>query len=199
MAFEDRVGGKYFTILGGKFCIRTSADTPGAVERVNKEGNTVHEIFHDSFNGKLLNIRHRTEGKYGPSLEFDFRDNEEVYTLQLSASNSYATNILKILPNADLTQEMKLQPDQKIVDGKAKSSIFISQNGKTLKHAYTKENPGGMPPMEQITVKGQLVWDDTKRLAFLIDMMERDILPKLPKDATAPAAQDAPASEDEDF
>lgn len=200
MALENREGGKYITILGGKFCVRVSAETPGAVERVNKEGRTVHEVFYDSFTGKLINIRKRTEGKYGPQFEFDFRDGGEVYTLQLSASNSYATNLLKILPNADLTQEMKVQPSQKIEDGKTKSSLFVSQNGNTLKHAYTKENPNGMPPMEQITVKGQLVWDDTKRLEFLTAMMERDILPKLSKDASAaPAAGTAPASEDEDF
>ncbi len=200
MALENREGGKYITIYGGKFCVRVSADHPGAIERVNKEGRTVHEIFYDSFTGKLINIRHRKEGKYGPQFEFDFRDGGEVYTLQLSASNSYATNLLKILPNADLTQEMKVQPSQKIEDGKTKSSLFVSQNGTTLKHAYTKENPNGMPQMEQITVKGQLVWDDTKRLEFLTAMMERDILPKLPKDATAPAtAEGAPTPEDSDF
>lgn len=196
MGLENREGGKYITILGGKFCVRVAEGTPGAVERVNKEGRTVHEVFYDSFTGKLINIRKRTEGKYGPQFEFDFRDRGEVYTLQLSASNSYATNLLKILPNADLTQEMKVQPSQKIEDGKTKSSLFVSQNGVTLKHAYTKDAPNGMPPMEQITVKGQLVWDDTKRLEFLTEMMERDILPKLPKDAKAPAADEGLAVEE---
>lgn len=186
MGFQDREGGKYVTILGGKFCVRVQEGTKGSVQRVNKVGKTVHEVFHDSFTGKLINIRTR-DGEYGKSWEFDFRDSEDIYTLQLSYSNSYATNLLKILPMADLTQEMKIQPSQKIVDGKAKSSLFVSQNGVTLKHAYTKEKPNGLPPMEQKTVKGQLVWDDTERLAFLHAMVERDILPKLPKDALATA------------
>lgn len=184
MGFENREGGKYVTILGGKFCVRVQAGTPGAKERVNKMGKTVHEIFHDSFTGKLVNIRTR-DSAYGKNWEFDFRDSADVYTLQLSYSNSYATNLLKILPMADLSKEMKLQPSEKIEGDKKKSSLFVSQDGVTLKHAYTKDKPNGLPPMEQVTVKGQLVWDDTKRLAFLHEMVERDILPKLPRDTQA--------------
>ncbi len=188
MGFENREGGKYFTVLGGKFCIRTDASNPEAKERVNKVGKTVHEMFRDSFTGKLVNIRTR-DGEYGKSWEFDFKDKEEVYTLQLSYSNSYATNILKMLPNVDLSKEMKVQPTSKLVDGKNKSSLFISQDGKTLKHAYTKDNPNGLPPMVQVTIKGQQVWDDSARLEFLHAMVERDILPKLSKETAAPAAK----------
>lgn len=181
MGLENREGGKYITILNGKFAIRVPEGTAGAVQRVNKLGNTVYEKYYDSFTAKLVNIRTR-ESQYGKNWEFDFRDNGEVWTLQLSYSNSFATNLLKILPNADLTQEMKIQPAQRVEDGKTKSSLFVSQNGVTLKHAYTKDNPNGLPDMEQVTVKGQLVWDDTKRLEFLHEMVQRDILPKLPKD-----------------
>lgn len=186
MGFSDREGGKYITILNGKFCIRVTPETPGAVARVNKLGKTVYEIFHDAFTGKLVNIRTK-DSEYGKNWEFDFQDGGEVYTLQLSYSNSYATNLLKILPNADLSKEMKIQPSQKVEDGKTKSSLFVSQDGITLKHAYTKDNPNGMPDMVQVMVKGNLVWDDTDRLAFLQSMVERDILPKLPK-VQAPVA-----------
>lgn len=188
MGLDNRQGGKYITILGGKFCVRVDKSAPGAVERINKQGKTVHEVFYDSFTGKLVNIRKR-ESQYGPQWEFDFKDGASVYTLQLSFSNSYATNFLKILPNVNLDKEMKVQPSQKIEDGKTKSSLFISQDGTTLKHAYTKDKPNGLPQMVQVQVKGQLVWDDTARLAFLEEMVKRDILPKLPK-------QDEPARAD---
>ena len=36
-----------------------------------------------------------------------------------------------------------------------------------------------MPDMEQVTVKGVLIWDDTKRLEFLDKMVHETILPKL--------------------
>jgi len=108
--------------------VRVDANHPGAVARVNKVNKTVHEVFYDSFTGKLVNIRTR-DGGYGKSWEFDFRDKQDVYTLQLSFSNSYATNLLKILPNVDLQKEMKVQPAQKVVEGKTKSSLFVSQDG----------------------------------------------------------------------
>jgi len=178
MGLSNREGGKYITILGGKFSVRTNKENPEAIERVNKVGNTVYEVFYDSFTGKIVNIRTR-DGEYGKSWEFDFQDGGEIYTLQLSYSNSYATNILKMLPNIDLSKEMKVQPSQKMEDGKTKSSLFISQDGVTLKHAYTMAEPNGLPPMVQIVVKGQSVWDDTERLAFLQEMVDRDIIPQL--------------------
>lgn len=178
MGLINHEGGKYITVLGGKFSIRVPEGTEGATVRVNKEGKTVHEKYYESFTGKLIGIR-TTDGAYGKTWVFDFQDAGEVYHLQLSYSNSFATAFLKMLPNIDLSKEMKVSPQVKEVDGKNKSSLFINQDGITIKHAYTKENPNGMPDMEQVTVKGQLVWDDTKRLEFLEKMVNETIIPKL--------------------
>lgn len=178
MAFENRTGGHFFTILNGKFCQRVPQGTAGAVERVNKLGKTVYEVFHDSFTAKLIAIKTQ-DGAYGKSWVFSFKDKEEVYHLQLSYSNSFATAFLKMLPNIDITKEMKLSPSVKEVDGKNRSSLFVNQNGQAIKHAYTKDKPNGMPDMEQVMVKGQPVWDDTKRIAFLYDMVMTKIAPRL--------------------
>jgi len=178
MGLEQRAEGNYITILGGKFCQRVPEGTEGAITRVNKIGKTVHEKFYDSFTGKLESIKVK-DGEYGKTWNFGFRDSGELYILQLSYSNSFSTAFLKQLPNIDLTQEMKVSPSVKEVDGKNRSSLFVNQNGVALKHAYTRENPNGMPDMEQITVKGELVWDDTKRMVFLQDMVDTQIIPKL--------------------
>jgi hypothetical protein len=187
MAFGNREGGNYFSILNGKFSVRVQEGTPGAVSRVNKLGKQVWEIFHDSFTGKLVNIRVR-DGEYGKSWNFDFKDGGEIYTLQLPYSNSSAVNLLKILPNADLAKEMKVQPSMKIEDNVKKTSIFVSQDGVTLKHAFTKDNPNGMPDLKKVVVSGKEVWDDTDRLAFLQKMVDEQILPKLPGRQEAQAA-----------
>lgn len=178
MGLDNRTTGNYITILQGKLCQRVPEGTEGAITRVNKVGNTVHEKFYDSFTGKLVDIK-ITESDYGKSWNFMFKDKEEIYTLQLSYSNSFSTAFLKMLPNIDLSKEMKVSPSTKEVDGKNKSSLFVNQDGKPLKHAYTRENPGGMPDMEQVTVNGVLVWDDTKRLEFLKNMVDTLITPKL--------------------
>lgn len=180
MALENREGGNFITILNGKFCQRVPDGTAGAVSRINKLNKTVFEKFYDSFTAKLINIKTQ-DGAYGKNWLFVFKDNGEVYNLQLSYSNSFATQFLKMLPNIDLTKEMKLSPSVKEVDGKNKSSLFVNQDNQPIKHAFTKDNPNGMPDLKSVTIKGQAMWDDTERLAFLQNMVDTQILPKLPK------------------
>lgn len=202
MGLNTRETGNFITILGGKLCQRVPEGTEGAVKRTNKLGNVVNEKFYDSFTGKLIDIRVQ-DGTYGKTWNFVFKDKEEPYTLQLSYSNSFSTALLKMLPNIDLAHEMKISPSVKEVDGKDRSSLFINQDGKAIKHAYSRENPNGMPDMEQLTVKGVLVWDDTKRLEFLDKMVQETIIPKLraingESPVVAPTAEEKTA-EDIDF
>lgn len=193
MGLETRSTGNYITILGGKLCQRVPEGTEGAITRVNKIGNTVHEKFYDSFTGRLKDISVK-DGDYGKTWNFVFADKEEDYILQLSYSNSFSTALLKMLPNIDLSKEIKVSPSTKEVDGKTKSSLFINQNGVALKHAYTRENPNGLPDMEQVMVKGVLTWDDTKRLVFLQNMVDTVIMPKLEAmRVSAPAVEPSPA------
>lgn len=192
MGLEKRAEGNFITIYAGKLCQRVQEGTEGAITRVNKIGNTVHEKFYDSFVGKLESIQVR-DGSYGKTWNFGFRDNEELYILQLSYSNSFSSAFLKQLPNVDLSQEMKISPSVKEEDGKKRSSLFINQNGVALKHAFTRAEPNGMPDMEQVTVKGELIWDDTKQMVFLQNMVDTLIIPKLdvvPQSTTG--AEDAP-------
>ena len=179
MGLKVNDGGNYITIYQGKFSMRVPDNTPDAVQRVNKLGKTVFEKYYDSFTGKLVSIKTQ-DGDYGKSWLFSFKDGKEIYHLQLSYSNSFATAFLKMLPNVDVTKEMKVSPQQKMdSDGKNKSSLFINQDGMTIKHAYTKDAPNGMPDMEQVMIKGELIWDDTKRLQFLEAMVNEKIVPKL--------------------
>lgn len=192
MGLDNRAEGKFITILGGKFCQKVPEGTQGAVTRTNKLGKTVTEKFYDSFTGKLVGIKTQ-DGTYGKSWIFSFQDSGDVYHLQLSYSNSFATAFLKMLPNVDLTKEMKVQPSVKEVDGKNKSSLFINQDGQSVKHAYTKDAPNGLPQMTQVTVKGEKIWDDTDRIEFLYQMVMDTIVPKL---AGYTGATNAPEDDD---
>lgn len=178
MGLDNRVAGKFFTIFDGKFTMKVDAGTLGSKQRTNKLGTVVNELQYDNFTGKLIGVKTQ-DGTYGKSWIFSFKDNEDVYHLQLSYSNGFATNLLKMLPNVDLTKEMKVQPSVKEVDGKKKSSLFINQNGQSIKHAYTRDQPNGLPPMVSLVVKGNTVWDDTDQLAFLHNMVMTEIVPKL--------------------
>jgi hypothetical protein len=195
MGLGTRENGKFISIVGGRFCIRVPEGTAGAETRVNKLGKTVSEKYYDDFTGKLVDLK-TTDGNYGKQWEFSFQDKGDVYKLQLGYTNSFAKNIIKMLPNADLSKEMKVTPMTKVeADGTKKSSIFINQDGQALKHAYTKDAPNGLPPMTQVTVKGTLVWDDTDQMVFLEKMVNDTIIPKLGGAVVTPATATAPVKD----
>jgi len=69
-------------------------------------------------------------------------------------------------------------------DGDKKSSVlFINQDGKGLKHFWTKDNPGDLPNLQKIKIKGKESWDDSERLEFLQDYVNKNILPKIANDS----------------
>lgn len=175
--------GKYITIYQGKITESYKTPIEGSIERTNKEGKQVYEIYHDWCEGNLVNVR--TKGlptdQYGKSWIFDLKDGEEIYHLQLSYSNSYATAFLKMLPNIDLAEKIKITPDLKTVEGKTRSALFINQDEQPIKHAFTKDNPNGLPPLVKTVISGKDVWDDTAQLAFFEDMVNTQIRPKLEK------------------
>ena len=195
MGLENRETGKFFTIYDGKFCQRVADNTAGATQRTNKLGKTVFEKYYEQFYGKLINIRTQ-DSPYGKNWVFDFKDKGDVYHLTLGYANGFASSFLKILPNVDLTKEIKVSVSSKEVDGKKKSSLFINQDGVALKHFYTKENPQGIPQWEQVMVKGVAQWDNTKELVFLENMVKTQILPKL--EGLPQSAEDAQADKDFD-
>jgi hypothetical protein len=193
MGLENNEAGKYITIFDGKFTQKVnkpdSIVSPEdiakfltekkVVSRVNKVGTTVYERYHDSFTGTLLDVKVK-DGKYGKQWVFSFKDQEDVYNLQLNYLSKLARNIIKMLPNADLSIPMKLSPKM-VVDAKGmkEQSIFINQNGVALKHYFTKDNPRGMPSGKEVMVNGAMVWDNTETMLFLKDMVMKNIKPKL--------------------
>lgn len=178
MGLENRAEGKYITIYDGKMCQRVDKSVEGAVERTNKLGKIVHEKFYDKFTGNLVSIK-VTDGQYGKQWNFGFRDAGDLYTLQLGYTNSFATNFLKMLPNIDLEKVMTVTPKTVEEDGKKKNSLFVNQDGVSIKHKYTKDNPNGLPPWKNIVVKGVEVGDNTDQMVFLEKMVQTDIIPKL--------------------
>lgn len=189
MGLLNNEQGNFISIYQGKFAQRVPEGTPGSVTRENKIGKMVTERYYDSFTAKLIGIKTQ-DGSYGKQWYFSFKDKNEVYILALPYDGSMAEAFLKMLPNLDVTKEMKLTPSVKEVDGKTQSSLFINQDGAAIKHAFTRDVPNGMPEKEPVTINGKAMLDAGKRLAFFEEMVARDIIPKLPtQEATAPSVQ----------
>lgn len=158
----------FLSITNGKLVRRVDLGTEGAVERTNKNGKQVAELFYTTLTGHIkdLNIK---ENEYGKFLMVTVQDvaTDKKCILEMNFSSGYTTTFLKALPTADITQNIELSPAL-IVDGdKKKSVIFLKQGGYAVKHFYTKADPKGMPDMVKVKVKGKETWDDTDRIEWL--------------------------------
>lgn len=120
---------------------------------------------------KILNV-----GLLSANGEFDW--------VQMYFSSREADSFLKRLPNIDLTKDITLSV-MKTQDNKNKDKyhtmINVYQMGVKpgdekeseiiVPYMWNKDNPGKLPRLEQIKVKGQDVWDNSKMLEFYEKML----------------------------
>lgn len=175
---NNQSAGVFLQVSKGKLVRQFPQKTEKSVMRVNKNGKTVHEEFYDSLTARLTDIKVK-ESDFGKFWTLVFNDGSMNYFIDLNFSGGYAISFLKALPNADVTKDMTIVPKYTEEGDKKSSVIFINQNGKGLKHFWTKDNPGELPPMVKIKVKGKEAWDDSDRLEYLFKYVNEVILPKV--------------------
>ncbi len=175
---NNQSAGVFLQVSRGKLVRQFPQKTEKSVMRVNKNGKTVHEEFYDSLTAKLMDIKVK-ESDFGKFWTLVFNDGSMNYFIDLNFSGGYAISFLKALPNADVTKDMTIVPKYTEEGDKKSSVIFINQNGKGLRHFWTKDNPGDLPPMVKIKVKGKEAWDDSDRLEYLLKYVNEVILPKV--------------------
>ena len=156
----------YLQISNGKLVRSFSSPTQKSVSRTNKVGKEVHEEFYDSLTGYVKGISTK-ETEYGKFWVINVNDGESDYTLSTNYSGGYAVSFLKAIPNADLSRMMTITPKIMVDGDKRNSVMFINQDGKGLKHYWTKDNPGQLPNLQKIKIKGKDTWDDSRRLEYL--------------------------------
>jgi hypothetical protein len=189
MGLENSNHATYLTIGNGKICKQVKFPTEASISRINKNGKEVHEEFYDKISGMITSIDTK-ENEYGKFWNIGINDEGDSYILQLNYSGGYAGAFLKTLPNVDLTQKVVLIPKVTIDGEKKKTTLFINQSGKSLKHYYTKDNPNGLPGLEQKKIKGKLSWDDSAMMEFLEEMVRTQIRPQLNVTSRADSNED---------
>jgi hypothetical protein len=185
--------GVFLQITNGKLVRQFSSPTDKSVSRVNKLGREVYEEFYDSLSGYLSDLKTK-ESEYGKFWVITIKDDSVYYNLEMKYSSGYAASFLKTLPNANLSEVINITPKLVIDGDKKQSVIFISQNGKGLKHYWTKDTPRELPPLKKIKIKGVETWDDTDRMDYLEIFVKDNILPKI-----KPSLQDIIEGEDVPF
>ena len=179
----------FLSITNGKLVRQVKQPTEKSVERVNKVGRTVFEEFYDNMDGIITAIDTK-ESEYGKFWVISLKSGSENYKLEMGFSGGYAMSFLKALPNVNLSQVVTLTPRLNIDGDKKQSVLFISQNGKALKHYWNKDNPGDLPPLDKIKVKGKDVYDDSRRLEFFENYVKsltfNSVSPEVIADDTTP-------------
>lgn len=175
----------YLSIVSGKIARRVKDVTPEAKSRTTEDGKLIHELYYDNLEGSITDISTK-DGNFGKQLLITITSDGEKAVLQMPFSSGSASSFLKALPNVDLSQPVTLRPKMEVDGEKKKTVLFITQNGKGIKWYWTKDNPGALPPMEKIKVKGKETWDDSKQLEFFENFLQ-EVRAKL---NPAPAAVD---------
>jgi hypothetical protein len=122
-------------------------------------------------------------------------DKGERFLLQMNVDSGYFRGFCNALRTGDPTAEVRVKPNYQVVDGKKKSTCFVEQNGKALKHAFTRENPGELPPVEKVMFKGKEAFDGSKAMTYWKNWLNSI---KWAEVASAPVSESAgfPGNED---
>jgi len=137
---------------------------------VTKTKDGILETY-DSLEGVMEKVEFITEEYEGKKIEkakFYVNAIGDLYILQIKTNSGYFRGLCNSLASSSTPKDMiKIVPSLKKDDkGKPKSTCFVGQNGKFLKHAYTKDNMGDLPDLEKVTFKGEVQYDNSKQIEF---------------------------------
>ena len=168
----------YVSVYDGKFTVRTDQSNPKAKERINKNGTKIYELLFDGISGILENVQDfKTENPFGSfrNIVFTLRDKEESYLLSTPYSSRESKGILMRLPNINLKNPIKIK-----IAKKDHPFTWITQNDVTVPAKWTKDNPGNLPQMVKVEVKGKETFDDTEQMKFLFEFIQTNVVGKIP-------------------
>jgi hypothetical protein len=134
------------------------------VVKINDE-----KVIYDSITATITNIEFGLEeynSKQFEVMRVTLQDIDETYLLKMRTDSGYFRGFVNSLKTADISLPIVFIPSSKEDNGKTKTTFFLRQNNNTLKHAFTKDNMGELPPAEKILVNGMEQWDNTKQLSY---------------------------------
>ncbi len=162
----------YLSVADGNLVRQHKQANAQTTERITKTGKLVFEERFKDLTAKLDGISTR-ENDYGKQWQLRFQDGGDYYVISLPYSSRYASSFLKVLPNLDLSKEVRFMPwamKDKLDATKTITGITLYQDGEKLAPYYTKEDPKGLPQMVKIKVKGKEQWDDSDMMSYLENM-----------------------------
>jgi hypothetical protein len=188
---SENAGMIYLGVANGKLVQEVKEKQSDSVERVNKVGRTVHEVFYKDVTGVITKITTK-ENDYGKQWQIVFQDGDEKFMVQMPYSGRYSSSFLKALPNVAQGVAVRFMPwemTDKNNASKKVTGVTLYQNEAKVASAYTKEDPNGLPEMKKVKVKGKDTWDDSDMMSFL-EQMAQDWVRSFPQVTDEQAAQE---------
>jgi hypothetical protein len=171
MSLGNKEYGKIIDINSGQFNQRLSEgeDAPTGTSLTVREltagpnkGKEVREARANALPNNLIVNAEMSESQYGTNLILGLIDeDDQKYDLQIKVNSQFFGQFVKRIPNLDIKAPVTFILGAS--DGKA--FMYLQQDGKTVKSAYTKDNPNGMPPPTQ-RANGQWNWDDQEDFLY---------------------------------
>lgn len=170
---SEGAGTVFLSVADGNLVQQHKAATPHTVERVTKTGKLVYEEKFKDLTGIISKIETK-ENDYGKQWAITFLDGDDRYVVNISYSSRYASSFLKALPNVKKRHLVKFMPwsmfDKNDATKKVTGITMYQNDGNgfvKVPPAFTKDEPNGLPQMEQKKIKGKVTWDDSDMMEFL--------------------------------
>lgn len=130
--------------------------------------------FFDKLSGTITKVEFAEDEYQGNKYEkakFLMVDGDDKFLFQVRTDSGYFRGLCNKLKTGDPAKPLKISASYKVENEKPQTTCFVEQNGKSLKHAFTKDNPGDFPQLEKISFKGNDMWDGTKQIQYWKDWL----------------------------
>jgi hypothetical protein len=178
MALGNSSSSIYLSIADGKIVRRFKEPTANSKQRTSKTGKIVHEESYDFVSGIITDISTK-DSEYGKFWNVRLQDGADTYVLQFQYSGGNASSFLKAIPNADLAKEIKIKPRVEMNGDKKRTTVMLIQDDTIIRWKWTKDNPGDLPSLKKVKVKGVEQWDDSDMMEALEAYIDEHVKPKL--------------------
>ena len=178
MALGNSSSSIYLSIADGKIVRRFKEPTANSKQRTSKTGKIVHEESYDFVSGIITDISTK-DSEYGKFWNVRLQDGHDTYVLQFQYSGGNASSFLKAIPNADMAKEIKIKPRVVMNGDKKRTTVMLIQDDTIIRWKWTKDNPGDLPSLKKVKVKGVEQWDDSDMMEALEAYIDEHVKPKL--------------------
>lgn len=136
----------YLNIIDGKITRKVNQETPNAVARTNKKGDTVYELQYDKLEATIEKMQIEKDD-YGKKLVVTLSEAADRYLLTIPVESKFFDHFCAKIGNVNIEQPVTIAPYSFIPKGEAqkKSGLNFYQDGKKVEYYFTEAEPKGKP------------------------------------------------------